>query len=95
MDELIRPLYKYVRAGIVDGLSKAYDGVSITRLGLLISYLTLMFIIVLFLWRPFLVYLDTDDMKSKRMLAILPLSVMLKVKNIHKYLEGKAVHNKR
>lgn len=69
------------------GVSKSYDYGSSICLGLLIGYLFLITLITFAAWQPFLIYWNNVDAKSKRVLAILPLDLILKIHHIFKYLE--------
>jgi len=88
---LIRPLIAKLTEFVVLGISNTYSNISSIRLGLLVGYLGLVFIVMFAIWRPFTQHLESDDIKTKKMLAILPLDLMLKIKHIHKYLEEKTI----
>jgi len=95
LSQIIRPLFYKLTEYVVQGIFSTYNNISSTRLSLLICYLILLFIVMFFVWRPFAIHLESEDIKTKKMLAVIPLELMLKIKHIHKYLEEKTIQTKQ
>eukprot|EP00826_Nyctotherus_ovalis_P012733 TRINITY_DN13390_c0_g1_i2.p1 TRINITY_DN13390_c0_g1~~TRINITY_DN13390_c0_g1_i2.p1 ORF type:complete len:343 (-),score=62.83 TRINITY_DN13390_c0_g1_i2:147-1175(-) len=84
---IIRPLLGGMRDLIVDGIEATCNDVSNTCLGLLIGYLIGLGLLMLFAWQPFLNYLRKSDTQAKKMLAIPPLGLIIKIRSFLNYIE--------
>ena len=89
---MIRPLFTEVRNSFTNGITNTYKNISDIRLGLLIGYLLLITLIIICVSQPFLGYVNGIDTNSKKMLALLPLELIMKIKQIYKYLEEKTLN---
>ena len=73
LENVIRPLGDELKKFLLDGILLKFQEVSSTCLGVLVGYLIMLFVITVFIWRPFLSYSDKIDLKVKKMLAMIPL----------------------
>jgi hypothetical protein len=87
MNYVIRKLVRGIKDNLTLGISNNYKSYSKTCVILLICYILLITLITLGLWQPFLIYLNRLDEKSNKMLAIIPLSLILKMQRIYSFLE--------
>ena len=78
---------KELRYSLIDGITDAFNDVTVVCLGILIGYLIFIGIIGAVIWGRFLIYLKNLHLKVKQMLAIIPLELVLKVKQIQNYFE--------
>lgn len=87
LNYMIRTLFRNLKASFVEGIVVIFHTVSQTRLIILIGYLFIFVLIVIIAWEPFLKYLGKTDKKSKRILAIVPLELIINIRHMYTYLE--------
>ena len=91
----MRPLLSDVRDSLIEGIKITYTNISDIRLGLLIGYLLIITILILFIWQPFLNYMQKTDIQAKKMLLIPPLELITKIRHIYNYIEKNLIQNNK
>ena len=91
LEKYVKPLMRDLRVSLVDGIKESFN--SITHLGfvILMVYLLLLITLGLFFWVPFLNYFQSNYERSKRLLAAIPLELIIKIKRIQNYIIGKVM----
>jgi len=83
----MRPLFDKMKYFIVEGIKLTCSRVITTYITWLIIYLIGITLIVFFVWQPFLNYLHRSDIQTKKILAIPPLEITVKIRNVLQYIE--------
>ena len=84
---MIRPLFQGLKDSFVNGVRETMRQMINIRLGLLLAFLFIMILATLFIWFPFLTYMHQIDLKSRKLIAILPLDLIMNMAHMHKYIE--------
>ena len=76
-----------VKNSMLLGISNTLKSISNTRMELLIVYLVFLTAIMGVIWYYFLISLNKNHLKTKMMLTLIPIRVIIMVRSIYKYLK--------
>ena len=76
-----------------DTIQAAYKFMSERKIALFIVFLIVILIAFILFWIPFLNGLNYQIYKTKLMLMIIPLEILMKIKNVGKVLQSQAFMN--
>jgi len=81
------PAIIYLQNAFKTAFDNFYTSTMAQRLALYVTYNLGLIIVYLLIWQPMLIRLNNDLWRTKTMLKMIPLKVMVKIKSIRSYLK--------
>lgn len=87
----IQPSFTYLKSSLKESFNESYKSESMRRLILYVCFIIFLLLVFVAIWIPFVNHMNRDIWRTKSMLTLIPMDVLLQIKNVQKFLTNENI----